>query len=527
MSILLVALLFAAQPQPSDCVVVCPAAFRKSLEPWLEYRSREGHTIAIVAGELPAEEIRRQIRAVAQGGRLRFAVLVGDCRPAAEEGPEARLRCVPTDYERAEVNVLWGSEPYLASDNRYADLDDDSAPDLALGRLTADTPEELERMVAKILDYERSRDCGPWRRQLNLVAGLGGFGALADAAVESAARYFILRGIPSSYNLTTTFASWTSPYCPDPRRLRATVVERLNEGAWLWVYIGHGSPFELDRARLPGGVYPVFTAADVGLLESRHDGPLALFLACYSGAMDASEDCLAERMLRQPRGPVAVIAGSRVTMPYGMGVLSSELMAECFARSAPTVGEALLAAKRRMVKEEPSDREGRAMLDAVAAAISPRPDLLATERAEHVRMFHLFGDPMLRLRFPKPVQLAAADRCTAGESLPVSVNSTVDGRCQVELIVAPGRLTFQPPSKPLMPGDEAFAQAQTVYEKANDLRLSSIEATIVGGRLDVRLGVPSDARGKCYLRAYVEGAGDFALGAVPVEIHAPVESEEQ
>jgi hypothetical protein len=526
MSILLVALLFAAQPQPSDCVVVCPEVFRRSLEPWLAYRAREGHAIALVAGDLPAEEIRRQIRLVAQGGRLRFVVLVGDCQPAAEEPPEARLRCVPTHYERAEVNVLWGSEPYLASDNWYADLNDDTAPEVALGRLTADSPEELERVVAKILAYERSRDYGPWRRQLNLVAGLGGFGVLADAAVESAARYFILRGIPSSYNLTTTFASWTSPYCPDPRRLRATVVERLNEGAWLWVYIGHGSPFDLDRARLPGGVYPLLTAEDVGLLESRHGAPLALFLACYSGAMDANEDCLAERMLRQPRGPVAIIAGSRVTMPYGMGVLSSELMGECFARSAPTVGEALLAAKRRMLIEEPSDREGRTMLDAVAAAISPRADLLATERAEHVRMFHLFGDPMLRLRFPKPVQMAVAERYTAGESLPVNVTSPVDGRCQVELIVAPGRLTFSPPSKSMMPGNAEFALAQAVYEKANDLRLSSIEATMAGGRLDVRLGIPSDARGKCYLRVFVEGADDFATGAVPVEIQPPVESEE-
>jgi hypothetical protein len=97
----------------------------------------------------------------------------------------------------------------------------------------------------------------------------------------------------------------------------------------------------------------------------------------------------------------------------------------------------------------------------------------------------------------------------------------------VELIVAPGRLTFHAPAKPLIPSDEGFEAVGEVYAKANDLRLSSIEATIVDGRLDVRLGVPSDARGKCYVRAYVEGADDFAMGVAPLEIHAPSESEEQ
>jgi hypothetical protein len=243
--------------------------------------------------------------------------------------------------------------------------------------------------------------------------------------------------------------------------------------------------------------------------------------------MDALDDCLAERMLRQPGGPVAVIAGSRVTMPYGMGVLSTELMSECFARSAPTVGEALLGAKRKMINVATGDAEGRTMLDAVAAAISPRSDLLATERAEHVRMFHLFGDPMLRLRFSKPLELTLAEQCKAGESVSLGIASPVEGRCLVELIVAPGKLTFHPPAKPLMPSDEAFDEVGEVYTKANDLRLSAIEATIVDGRLDVRLGVPSDARGKCYVRVYVEGAGDFAMGVAPLEIRAESESEEQ
>ena len=84
---------------------------------------------------------------------------------------------VPTWEVPAKVVARFGSEPTIASDNGYADLDGDALPDLAVGRLTADTPAELAGMVGKILAYERSVDFGPWRRNVNLMAGLGGFGA--------------------------------------------------------------------------------------------------------------------------------------------------------------------------------------------------------------------------------------------------------------------------------------------------------------------------------------------------------------
>jgi hypothetical protein len=230
-------------------------------------------------------------------------------------------------------------------------------------------------------------------------------------------------------------------------------------------------------------------------------------------------------MLRQPGGPVAVIAGSRVGMPYGMGVLSTELMSQCFGQAPESVGEALLAAKRKMINQPPSDAEGRALLDAMASLVSPQPDLLATERAEHVRMFGLFGDPMLRLRWPKPIQITAPPGCQPGETLALTVSSPVDGPCLVELTVAPGRIAFRPPAKPSLPTDDDFERVQANYQRANDLRLSSVQGTMAGGRLDLRLEIPPDSSGRCCVRAFVEGADDFAMGAVPLDIRLATESE--
>lgn len=519
MSAVILLLLLGAEPVAPDTVIVCPAAFRQALQPWMEHRTQQGHVLSLVSNTGSPEEIRREIRDVAKRGRLRFVVLVGDAEPAMYTDPALRARCVPPHYAKAKVNVLWHSPPHIATDNWYADLDDDGSPDVAIGRLTADSPEELRQIVAKTLAYERSTDVGPWRRQLNFVAGIGGFGALADSVLESGARYFLTQNIPAAYRVSMTYGSWRSPYCPDPPSFHDATLERLNEGALFWVYIGHGQHLAVDRLRVPDGEYPILESADVPKLASRHAAPIAVFLSCYTGAIDATDDCLAEQMLRQPGGPVAILAGSRVTMPYGMSVMSIGLLDEVFTKRCETIGEAALHAKQRMLKEPAAGDRQRAMLDTIAGAISPAPKLLAEERAEHVLMFNLIGDPLLRIRYPQPIKLDVPTTAAPGKPLKISGTCAVDGRGTVELVVERGRLTFRPPPRSEYPKTAAgLAELQETYRKANDQRLVSVPLEISGGRFEAQLDVPADASGTCHVCAFVEGARDFALGSADVKI---------
>ncbi|HYW78904.1 MAG TPA: C25 family cysteine peptidase, partial [Thermoguttaceae bacterium] len=436
--LLLVGVLPAAEPIPgnqADTVVVCPAEFRAALQPWLAYRAAEGHSIAMVSNTDSPDGIRRHIRQVAQAGRLRFVLLVGDADVGTDGESGPRSCCVPVHRAKARVNVLWGSEPHIAADSWYADLDDDQTPDVAIGRLTADSPDELRQIVAKILAYEQSADFGPWRRKLNFVAGVGGFSPLADMVVESSAKYLLTQEIPADYNMSMTYGSWRSPYCPDPRTFHETTMQLLNEGSWFWVYIGHGNPLGLDRIRVPGESHHILDNQDVPNIVCSHGAPIALFLACYTGAFDANVDCLAEQMLRQPEGPVAMIAASRVAMPYAMTVLATGLMDQCFHQRCPTLGEALLIAKRKMVeKPDPKDPR-RAMIDSIARAVSPAPKQLAAELAEHLLLFNLIGDPLLRLRHPQPVALDVPGSAMAGTRLKVTGSSPMPGRATVELVV--------------------------------------------------------------------------------------------
>ena len=73
---------------------------------------------------------------------------------------------------------------------------------MAVGRVSVDTIADLQLQIQKLRRYESLPKTGLWCRRVDFVAGVGGFGRLADAAVETAAKKFITEGLPASYNAT-------------------------------------------------------------------------------------------------------------------------------------------------------------------------------------------------------------------------------------------------------------------------------------------------------------------------------------
>ena len=529
-----------------DTAIVCPSEFRAALAPWVAFREGQGHHVTFLTNSADAGELRGEIRRLAAAGGLRYLLLVGDAAAIdpdsvrLEKVTAARLAStqlapskleprlalsanhVPTRHVRARVNVRWGSEPHIATDNWYADLDDDGAPDLAVGRLTADSAAEVSLMVDKILAYERNRDFGPWRRHLHFVAGLGGFGPVVDSLLEMSAKNVIAAGLPAGYGATLTQASWSSPYYPDPRRFRESAQAGLNDGCLFWIYMGHGQRRELDQTPQAAPRFrPILEAADAPALRGASAAPIACLFSCYAGAFDGPEDCLAEELLRAPGGPVAVLAGSRVTMPYAMTVLGAELLDQCFAEQLPTLGDALLAAKRAVVAPAKSNSL-RASLDAMAALVSPAPAELAAERLEHLAMFNLLGDPLLGIRQAKSVVLRAEihsrtdgdPRAPAGAMVRVAGHSPIAGIALVELVAPRDVLRFEPsPRKAAPETADAATECGDTYTRANDPVWTRRIIATPTGEFEVTLPLPPLAHAQCLARVFITGESDFALGA--------------
>jgi hypothetical protein len=516
MSTTLLALILTAGGALSavDTVVVCSDDLRPAMQPWVEFRESQGHGIHFVRPEATAADTHIRVQALAQREPIHFVILVGDVA-----GSRSTRLAVPTFSTPAKVNVHWGPEREIATDAGYADRDGDSIPDLAVGRISVQNPRELATIIQKIIAYEQCSNEAGWRRRVNFVAGVGGFGAVADTVLELSAKRLITSGIPAGYATTMTHASWQSPYCPSPDRINATVLERLNEGCLFWVYVGHGQSRRLDRMYAPQNrAYEILHSNDMPALQCQHGAPIALFLSCYAGAFDAQEDCLAEEMLRAPAGPIAVAASSRVAMPYGMCVLGTNLLQACFQERSATLGELFLTAKRKMLTE-PRDQPEAKMLDALAEKLNPAGTSAADERAETAQVFNLLGDPLLRIAHPVAMPLDAPDRIAAGQRISVQGRAPFGGRCTVELIVRRDRLTFRSPSRPEFDASpEAADVYQATYQRANDPRLIMRELDVPAGEFAVTLPIPDTAFGDCHLRAYIDGREAFALGARDIEI---------
>lgn len=514
--------------QVADTLVICPDQFVPALKPWLEYRQQQGHRILVMPPTASAYGVKRQIREIATHGQLKTVVLIGDT-PNADR--RSILTTVPTDYVPARVIAKFGPEPEIATDNTYADIDDDGLPDLAIGRMPVDSVGSLERQVRKIINYEAASG-GEWQRRINLVAGTGGFGQLPDSVIERTSRRLISDLIPPEYSTSMTYANWSSAYCPDPREFISVTLRRLNEGSLFWVYMGHGHPNRLDYVRTPIGGFPMFRERDISLIDCQKGQPIALMLACYTGAFDFPKDCLAEKMVDQTGGPIAVLCGSRVTMPAGMSLLSVGLIEEYFTGNRETLGEMFLQAKRKLVIEEAGGHDDlnritpeyesrfRDTIRLLGETLGPKESSLSAEASEHVHLFHLLGDPLLRVQRPRQIELAA-ETSKEQDKLTVRGISPHPGSLMVELVYCRDRFHKRPPRRPEFKwDDETLDSYREVYEQSNCRTVSVKQMDVPAGEFEFELEIPDWAKGRCVVRGYLQQPDQkrYALGASELNI---------
>ena len=490
-----------------DVVVVAPPSLQPALAPWIARRHKQGHRVVLLTPRATAEATRQAIRRAAAGGLLRAVVLIGDARGDA---------AVPTFVCRAPVAESFGGPPYIATDAPYGDLDGDGTVDTAVGRISVEDAAEFQGWWRKVQAFEKAG--GSWRRRVEIVAGVGGFSRGLDHAIDQIASRLIAHLVPSAYEVHLTHADWRSPFCPNPATFARSTCRSMCRGCLFWVYMGHGHPFELDRVRVPDRTYPILTGAHLRHLTRPPAPPIAVLLACYTGAFYADES-IGEKLLRHPNGPVAVVASSGVAMPYGMAVLGNGLAHAYFRSGAMTLGDAFFAARCGL--EDRTSASRPRWLDWSAKLLSPNRGALEAERREHALLFQLLGDPLMRLPRAEEMRLSSSTTATAGGTLSVTIDPPFRGRLLVALVrsrlaqrrALPRRTRYDSSQDALRAFDEQ-------HRRANDRVLRSVTVR-VDSDVPVRhtLAVPREARGACEVIGYLEHEdGRLALGACPVVI---------
>lgn len=477
-------------------VIIHPPELADAAAAWREHREATGWDIELIeaAPDAAPEALRERVRNLVgerDTDRRVALLLLGDVR-------EDRVARVPTfRFDQLDPSLLGHqrgeTKPTFASDHPYALLGDDETRTIAVGRVPVSTDADARAVLAKVRRYEESAPSGWWRQRLTYVAGEARFG-LFDPVFERLFVAFVDDCVPPAFDVSMTYAKCTSPWCPDPERIGPTTLERLAEGSLLFTYAGHGFATGLDSLRWTDAegaprASRILTTESLGALpptDGRH--PIALLSCCSTGWFDLADgrDCLGEALLKHPDGPVVVVAGTRVTHPYGNALIVKEFTRELLARPDLPCGEVDRRARLEMLATDRLDRKLDAIVAPIARAMRWRSSLEEL-RLMHVRMYAYLGDPMVRIASPG---IPIAELRLIGGALIGEVASMSTGRVAVTIESARDASAAPEAPVPAAPGDDVQARTRRNYPLMRERALWHGTGVVWGEAFEIPLPEP-------------------------------------
>ncbi|MHB8882566.1 MAG: C25 family cysteine peptidase [Thermodesulfovibrionales bacterium] len=321
----------------ADMLFISTSGLLGALAPLKQLREGRGLSVSLVDiediydefsfGNKDPRAIQDFLRRTSQGWKKppRFVLLTG----AASVDPRDHLGfghpdLVPTNLVETAFNET-------ASDDQFADFNNDGLPEMALGRIPADSSAGAAAVVSKIVGYEKQPEDTSWTEKALLVADKGS----PDVFDFETASTEVAGLLPAGFALDSVYRR---DYAGGAAAGQA-ILNSINEGALLVNYMGHGSEDTW------GG--DLFTAASAETLTNGLRLPFFINMTCWNGWFpNLYTVTLAETLLNSAQGgAVAVWASSGLTEPDRQLIMNKELMRLLFDGRELTIGEAAAAAK--------------------------------------------------------------------------------------------------------------------------------------------------------------------------------------
>ena len=323
----------------ADYLIVTHRDFAAAAERIARAKEAEGLRTVVVdveraydaysAGIPEANAVKALIRDLARRG-LRYVLLVGD--DTFDRHDYVGTGAVSFVPSLMAFDGVWGRVP---SENLYADVDDDSHPDLAIGRLPVQTPSEADALADKIAN------------QAALLAGSAGRHLMAVDNSTPSEPQFIQDAL--SVPLPPGAAVAWANVGEGVGKAREDLLAALEEGAQVTHYFGHGGPeVWADEWLLAVWDVPALAAAK----------PTVLFTwACQSQwYLNLWGPSLNEALLLLPRaGAVASFGPAGITTPRQQRALARRVYAH-FLSEGLTLGEAIRQAKSGALAEDDANQ---------------------------------------------------------------------------------------------------------------------------------------------------------------------------
>ncbi|MBL7114614.1 MAG: hypothetical protein ISS35_02520 [Kiritimatiellae bacterium] len=179
----------------------------------------------------------------------------------------------------------------IASDTRYADVDNDGTPELAIGRLPVLTAGELSTVIEKIRSYELG---GTWRDSVQMIADNDD-----SAGYYTSDSELISTLIPSDRTVGKSYLAQQAL-----SDVKNATMASFNAGSGILNYIGHGL---IDR--LAGE--KILATSDVLNTTNAGTSPIVLAMCCDAGRTEVpGYDGLAEQLMRKTDGGATAFWGA-------------------------------------------------------------------------------------------------------------------------------------------------------------------------------------------------------------------------
>ncbi len=303
------------------------------------------------------------------------------------------------------IDPWWGE---TAADNRFVCVDgpDDFLPDMAIGRISAQTPAEVTAVVSKTLAYEAAPP-GDWQRRVVFVADncadpAGDFNAYSEDVRQN--------WLPAGYERPKIYYGNPLSSCPladydnvgpDGRyqdEMRPAIKAAFNDQALLIQWFGHGSQRRWGSVSMFNSVY------DVPALNANTVWPFTTAYSCLTGYFIQDLQSLAEALtsLSAERGSVADFSPTGLHVGAALLTLNQGLVKAVFQDRIGRVGDAMNAGKLFYWQQASS------YLDVIDTSM-------------------LFGDPALKLRLPSsfPTPTATPTATLTATATPTNTPSPI------------------------------------------------------------------------------------------------------
>jgi uncharacterized repeat protein (TIGR01451 family) len=348
----------SAQPG-SEVVMISYPEFAGQLAPLSQLHRAEGKTVSIISvndlydefnfGERSPYAIRSFLQTATTQWKSapKYLLLMGD----ASLDPRNYLRLGFFDFVPTKIIVT--SELKTASDDWFSDFNNTGFAQIATGRLPVRTLDDANTVVGKIAGYASSQ-AGSWTNQTLMVADRD------DTINFTEESQSVQKLLPKSMKILDIFAGNM-----DASSAKQQIIADINNGDLLVNYSGHGSVEVWSGDNL-------FDDASATSLTNGARLPVFLIMNCLNGFFqDVYTESLAESLLLAKNGgAVAVWASSGLNQAAPQAQMDRVMVGLLFTQPSPALGDAVNQAKSGI-----ADADVR-------------------------RTYILFGDPLLRLKWP-------------------------------------------------------------------------------------------------------------------------------